>query len=70
MGMQDRDYYREHWQEKRAQEGRKPKRAGNPFTQPQNGLWRWFLLIVGCLAAYGFVAMFRDIGRLLRDLPL
>lgn len=70
MGLQDRDYYRDHWREKRAQEARQQRRAVNPFRNQNGGLPRWFTFVVGCLAAYGFVAACRDAGRLLRDLPL
>jgi hypothetical protein len=70
MGLQDRDYYRDYWKEKRTQEGRKQWRAVNPLRRGHRGLPRWFLFVVGCLAAYGFVAVCRDAGRLLRDLPL
>ena len=70
MGIQDRDYYRDWWNEKRAREARQQRRAGNPFRRGSAGLPRWFTFVVGRLAAYGFVAVFRDLGKILRDLPL
>lgn len=68
MGLQDRDYYREHWKEQRAQEEKSRGRARMTMRGRSDGLPRWLTFIVWCLAAYGFVAAARDAGVLLRHL--
>lgn len=63
MGMQDRDYYKD-W--KRQQQRATTAKIKLPKTPTYLGpMPKWVAFIVCCLVAYGFVALARDVSRLI-----
>lgn len=63
MGIQDRDYYREHWRKQR--KSATTVKAKTPAVRSYIGpMPRWAIFVYSALAAYGLVALARDLAKL------